>query len=232
MERRQDCMECVARGQHVFCNMDIASLRELTGISTRVQYGSGAVIFREADSCESAYVLCSGRVKISTTSRDGRTLILKIARAGELIGLSAVLGNLAYEITAETIEPCQLTIIRRQALLEFLNHHPDASMTVARAIAQEYKAAFCELRRLALPATAAGRVASLLLDWSREQVPKTALRPRFIMTFTHEEIGAMTATTRETVTRILIQMRREQIIKINGAALTVLQPDALERLAV
>jgi CRP/FNR family cyclic AMP-dependent transcriptional regulator len=88
------------------------------------------------------------------------------------------------------------------------------------------------VRRLALPATASGRVANLLLDWSREQAPEHAIQGRCMMPLTHEEIASMTATTRETVTRVLGQLKRDQLISIRGAALTVLQPQALERLAV
>jgi len=214
MERNQGCLDCPARGKHLFCIMEDSSLSKFDPIGTIVQFGSGGVIFREGDNCGSVHVLCSGRVKLSATSREGRTLILKIARAGEVLGLSAALANQPYEVTAESVEPCRLKTIRRQALLDFLDRNPDASMRAARAVALEYKAAFSEVRRLALPATASGRVAGLLLEWSREQ------------------IASMTATTRETVTRVLGQLRRDQLIQIHGAALTVLQPQALERLAV
>ncbi|HTV81509.1 MAG TPA: Crp/Fnr family transcriptional regulator [Acidobacteriaceae bacterium] len=232
MERNQGCLDCPARGKHLFCGMEDASLTKFDPLGTIVQFGGGGVIFREGDNCGSVHVLCSGRVKLSATSREGRTLILKIARAGEVLGLSAALANQPYEVTAETVEPCRLKTIRRQALLDFLDRNPDASMRAARAVAQEYKAAFAEVRRLALPATASGRVAGLLLEWSREQAPANSQSGRCVMTLTHEEIASMTATTRETVTRVLGQLRRDQLIQIRGAALTVLQPQALERLAV
>jgi CRP/FNR family cyclic AMP-dependent transcriptional regulator len=232
MERTQGCMECPTRGKNLFCSMQSSALEKFDCLGTTVQFGRGGVIFREGDACSSVHVLCSGRVKLSATSREGRTLILKIARAGEVLGLSAALASQPYEVTAETVEPCRLKTIRRQALLDFLDRNPDASMRAARAVAQEYKAAFCEVRRLALPATASGRVAGLLLDWSREEAPEKAIHGRCMMTLTHEEIASMTATTRETVTRILGQLKRDQLISIRGASLTVLQPQALERLAV
>jgi hypothetical protein len=49
-----------------------------------VEFGSRAVIFREADSCGSAFALCSGRVKLSTMGADGRTLIQRNACADSL----------------------------------------------------------------------------------------------------------------------------------------------------
>jgi CRP/FNR family cyclic AMP-dependent transcriptional regulator len=232
MERSQSCQDCPARGKHMFCGMEDSTLQKFDAIGTTVQFSSGAVIFREGDSCGSVHVLCSGRVKLSATSREGRTLILKIARAGEVLGLSAALANQAYEVTAESVEPVRLKTIRRQALLDFLDRNPDASMGAARTVAKEYKSAFAEVRRLALPATASGRVAGLLLEWTREQGPAGTPKGRCMVTLTHEEIASMTATTRETVTRVLGQLKRDQFIQIRGAALTVLQPQELERMAV
>ena len=232
MERNQGCMSCPMRGKHLFCSMQTSAIERFDAIGTQVQFSRGAIIFREGDNCGSVHVLCSGRVKLSATSREGRTLILKIARSGEVLGLSAALAGQAYEVTAETVEPCRVKTIRRQALLDFLDRNPDASILAARTVAMEYKAAFSEVRRLALPATASGRVAGLLLDWSREQAPVNAPQGRCMMPLTHEEIASMTATTRETVTRVLGQLKRDQLISIRGAALTVLQPQALEQLAV
>lgn len=232
MERSQGCLECQARGKHLFCNMQPSAIEKFDCLGTPVQFSSGAIMFREGDNCSSVHVLCSGRVKLSATSREGRTLILKIARAGEVLGLSAALANQPYEVTAESMEPCRVKTIRRQAIMDFFDRNPDAALRAARTVALEYKAAFFEVRRLALPATASGRVANLLLDWSREQTPESSSRGRCMMPLTHEEIASMTATTRETVTRVLGQMKRDQVISIHGAALTVLQPLELERLAV
>ena len=53
---------------------------------------------------------------------------------------------------------------------------------------------------------------------------------RFTMALTHEEIANMAGTSRETVTRLLNQFRRDQWIAIKGASMTIVQPEELERL--
>lgn len=211
--------------------MNTSVTEQFNRIGTRVQFGSGALIFREGDICDRAHVLCSGRVKLSTGSREGRIMILRIARAGEVLGLSALLLGVQYELTAESIEPVRLRTVRRRTFLDFLANNPDASMRLACNVARSYKAAFGEVRRLALPATVSGRVASLLLDWSREDRPKGIECRHCVMPLTHEGIAAMTGTTRETVARVIGQFKREQIISIHGSYLTVLNRRALESLA-
>jgi CRP/FNR family transcriptional regulator len=82
---------------------------------------------------------------------------------------------------------------------------------------------------LALSGSAAGRLARLLLDWGRT-TPSTKPEIRFTMALTHEEIANMAGTSRETVTRLLNQFRRDQWITIKGTSLTIVKPDQLERL--
>ncbi len=233
MQRSRGCMDCPARGRQLFCNMQDSSHEQLERIGPPVDVSQGEAIFRAGDACGSVYILCSGRAKLSVTSREGRILILRIARFGEVLGLSAALtGQPYYEVTAETVTPCRLRKIRRQLLLDFLARSADASMRAAITIAQEYKTALCEARRLALPVTASGRVAVLLLELSREQKAKNGSQAPFPMPFTHGEIGSMTATCRETVTRILGKFQRDQVISIREGSLSVLQPEALEQIAV
>jgi CRP/FNR family transcriptional regulator len=68
-----------------------------------------------------------------------------------------------------------------------------------------------------------------LLDWGRSASNgKTEIR--FTMALTHEEIANMAGTSRETVTRLLNQFRRDEWIQIKGASMTITKPDQLERL--
>jgi CRP/FNR family transcriptional regulator len=82
---------------------------------------------------------------------------------------------------------------------------------------------------LALSGSAAGRLARLLLDWGHSSAcGKPEIR--FTMALTHEEIANMAGTSRETVTRLLNQFRRDQWIVIKGSSLTIAKPDQLEQL--
>jgi CRP/FNR family transcriptional regulator, cyclic AMP receptor protein len=178
------------------------------------------------------YILLSGRVKLSVTSRDGKTMILRIADAGDVLGLSAVLNSSEYEISAEAVEYCRVKIIRSFDFLDFLKKYPAAAMEATQCLLQEHRYMFKDVCRLGLPTTVAGRLANLLLDWREQRVKSGHSEPRLTMTLTQEEIAGMTGTTRETVSRVLHQFQKDKLISIKGAFLTVLQPKALELLAV
>jgi CRP/FNR family transcriptional regulator len=158
-------------------------------------------------------------------------MILRIAGPGYVLGLSTILSEGVHEVTAEALEPCQVKVISRRPLLHMLERYVDAGMGAARALASECSSAFDEVRRIGLPASPAGRVARLLLDWTAEKSSAHNAKASVAMPLTHEELASMTATSRETVTRTLSRFRRDNLITIKGISLTVLQPDALEQLS-
>jgi len=223
------CLNCSQAGKHPFCNLGQESRAFLESNSVGMEYPRGTVLFREGDRTSAVFVMCSGRVKVSATSREGRTMILRIADAGDVLGMSAALTNGEYEVTAEALEPCRVRVLHLKHLTTMLQQFSDASMGAAKALAEDYRAAFDEARLMGLPASPAGRVARLILDWADDARKSSSA---FItMSLTHEEVASMTATTRETVTRTLSRFRKDKIIATRGVALTILQPRALEQLS-
>src|SRR5579871_5303635 len=114
------------------------------------------------------------------------------------------------------MEPCSVKAVSARDFHAFLEKHPEAALEATRCVLHEYQSVFNEICRLALPSTVAGRVANLLSEWGRSRVQPGQARPRFTMTLTHEEIAGMTATSRETVTRVFNQFEREKLISIKG----------------
>src|SRR5579863_8892129 len=74
-------------------------------------YPAGIVIFSETQPCDGIYVVLEGEVKLSINSADGRRLSLRIAKAGDVLGLSAAFSGTAYEMTADTIYPAKIAHI-------------------------------------------------------------------------------------------------------------------------
>jgi CRP/FNR family transcriptional regulator, cyclic AMP receptor protein len=224
------CQNCPNAGKHAFCSLGEDARRFLESNSIAMEYPRGTVLFREGDQCDAIFVVCSGKVKVSVTSREGRTMILRIADGGDVLGMSAALGGEPYEVTAEALEPSRVRVLHLKSLEYLLYHFSDSSICAARALAEDYKVAFDEARRFALPETPAGRLAKLFLDWA-EEVKGRSTTPTITMALTHEELASMTAPTRETITRTLGRFRKEKLIAIRGVALTLLQPSALEQLS-
>jgi len=186
----------------------------------------------EGERPEHVFVVKSGRIKLSVASQEGKTMILRIARAGTVLGLSATLASGPHEVTAEVIEASRVQAIPVRDFLKHLENDSDAALAATHLILKEYQAVFNDVRRLALPSTVAGRLASLLLEWLKDHFQSGRTERRLTVSFTQEEIAAMAGTSRETVSRVLQQFQREKIISVKGSSLTVLRPELLEQLAV
>src|ERR1700747_3367058 len=85
----ENCLVCKLRQSGFFCDLPRTSLEDLEKVKYASGYPQGAVLFVEGQSARGIYIVCNGRVKLSTTSRDGKTLILRIAQPGEVLGLDA-----------------------------------------------------------------------------------------------------------------------------------------------
>jgi CRP/FNR family cyclic AMP-dependent transcriptional regulator len=143
-----------------------ASLADIDRIAHTTSFPEGAVIFVEGQVARGVYVLCQGRVKLMTTSRDGKTLIMRIAQPGEILGLQAMVSGNTYELTVETLQPSQLAFINRADFLRFIKEHADACLHVAQQLSNECESAYEMVRSIGLSHSVAEKLARLLLQWS------------------------------------------------------------------
>jgi CRP/FNR family transcriptional regulator, cyclic AMP receptor protein len=225
----EDCLLCKLRDTGFFCQLPRPSLEELEKVKYASAYPQGAVLFVEGQAPRGVYLICSGRIKLSTTSRDGKTLILRIAEQGEVLGLHATVSGKPYELTAETLQPCQLDFIRREDFLRFLQHHADACLHAAQHLSKNCQSAYEMIRSLGLSHSVSEKLARLLLEWSTDgDVTKEGIRIK--VSLTHEEIAQLIGTSRETVTRTLGEFRQKKLAQLRGSTLVILNKPALEQM--
>ena len=227
----ESCLACKMRVDKIFCDLPDPAVQALEQIKYATAYPKGAILFVEGQAPRGIFVLCKGRVKLSICSTDGKTLILKIAEAGEVLGLSASVSGNPYELTAETIDPCQINFVKRDDFLHFLKEQPDACMRVAEQLSEKYNSACREIRSLGLSHSAAEKLAKLLLEWTAKNGEGSKQEPRIKLALTHEEIAQMIGTSRETVTRLFAEMKKRQIVQAKGSTLVIRNKVALKALA-
>ena len=189
-----DCVVCPVREEHLFCNLPMVAVQKLNEIKSTAVYPKSAVLFIEGQRPRGVFVLCTGKVKLSTSSSQGKTIITKISEPGDVLGLNATISNRPYEVTAEMVEPGQANFISREALLQFLRDHGEVAVRVAEQLSRNYYVAYEEIRTLGLTSSPAEKFAKLLLSWDSA---KTDGQNQIRLTLTHEEIAEMIGTTRD-----------------------------------
>ncbi len=231
LEIVESCLTCKLRKDHWFCGLSADVLKLLSGASHLSTYPGNAVLFVEGQMPRGAFVLCSGKAKLSTTSREGKVLILKIAEAGEVLGLSAVIAGEPFELTAETAGPCQVNFVEREALIRLVEKNGELGLRATQALSREFQSAYRDIHDLVLARSSAGKLARLLLSWTpmREQFEPPEIRVR--ASLTHEEMAQMIGSSRETVTRLLSELKKKEFIRLDGSTLVIRNRTALEALA-
>jgi len=224
-----NCLTCPVRGEHLFCNLSLPAGQRLNEIKSTAVYPRGAMLFIEGQLPRGVFVLCTGRVKLSTTSREGKTIITKISEPGDVLGLNAVVSNRPYEVTAEMMEPGQANFIPRDPLLQLMKDFPEASFRLAQQLSRNYFTAYEEIRTLGLAISPSEKFAKLLLSWSTA-APQNDGMSQLKLTLTHEEIGELIGTTRETVSRLFSEFKRKQLVQLKGATLVIRSRPALEKI--
>ncbi len=160
-ELNESCQTYKLHGNGFFSQLSQAALKDLDAVKFISAYPQDAVLFMEKQTPRGIYVLCEGEVKLSVSSSEGKKLILRIAKAGEVLGLMSAFSNTPMEVTAETMHPCQVAFVRRDDFLRFLIQHPEAYPVVARQLGSHYQTAainsepwaFLYPRRKSLPSS-------------------------------------------------------------------------------
>ena len=225
----ENCIICKLRSDNFFCALPTAALEAFEKIKFPTAYPRGAILFVEGQPPRGIYMLCKGRVKLSVNSAEGKTLILKIAEPGEVLGLHACVSGLSYELTAETIQPTQVNFVRREDFLKFLHDHGSACLQAAQHLSEDCNSAYDLIRSLGLSHSAGEKLARFLLELSAEG-EQTADGIRAKMGLTHEEIAQIIGTSRETVTRLLAEFKRKKFATLKGSTLLIHNKPELEKL--
>jgi CRP/FNR family transcriptional regulator len=226
-----ECLSCHLRPDNFFCALSQESLEAFNRVKHTVVFPEGAVIFVEGQTPRGVFMLCQGQAKLSTTSPDGKTFILRIAKPGEVLGLHAIVTGKAYELTVETMQPSLLNFVNGEDFLRFLKEHGDACLRAAQHISRDCQEAYDVIRSIGLSHSVSGRVAKFLLTSATNgRVTNGVVRARLLLT--HEDIAQLMGTSRETITRILSEFRKKDIVELKGSTLTIHNRLALQRLVV
>ncbi|MGC1424563.1 MAG: Crp/Fnr family transcriptional regulator [Terracidiphilus sp.] len=218
------------RSGEFFKRLTPAALRDLESMEFPTLYQPGVQLFSEKSAPTGIFIVVSGEVKLSINSSEGKRLILSIAKAGEVLGLSSVLSGLPSEMTAEVLYPSRIAVIERDQFMAFMSRHPEVYQVVTQELTMQYKVACEQLRTVALSGSAPEKLARLLLEWS-ENGQKTESGMRFRFSLTHEEIGEFIGASRETVTRTLSTFKSRRLVAFHGSILEIPSRVALEHLA-
>ena len=211
-------------------NSPLRAIPGIDRVSRARIYPRGAVVFHEGNIAGGVYVLSSGRAKVSISSADGKKLIIRLARSGDVLGLYAGLTGRPFEATAEMLEGGRVDFISRVDLLNLMGQQP-LNSDLVEMFSRQYSEFVDNTRMLFLSESALEKLARLIVRWGRDFGERTSegIRVKFLLT--QEEIAQIIGASRETVTRLFSALKRDQIIRVKRDSMWIRDSVALAVIA-
>jgi CRP/FNR family transcriptional regulator len=212
-------------------NSPLRAIPGIDRVSRSRIYPRGAVVFHEGNIARGVYVLSSGRAKVSISSADGKKLIIRVAKSGDVLGLYAGLTGRPLEATAEMVEGGRVDFISRTDLLNLMGRQQAFSADLVEMFSRQFSEFVDNTRMLLLSESALEKLARLIVRWGRDFGERTTEGVRVQILLTQEEIAQIIGASRETVTRLFSALKRDKIIRVKRDALWIRDSDALASLA-
>ena len=224
------CKVCPYQKESVFSDLTESGLNEFCGLKLVSHYRKDQRIFYEGEPNLGLFILCSGTVKLTRSSRLGRRQIISITGpCGLLEGKDLFLKD-RRTVTAEAMEDCVVCFVKKEDFLDFLKLNPQVAVKMIEQLSRELEQAEERIEALA-GMDAKKRLADLLLRLAK-QYGKVTPEGRLIeFTLTREEMAEMVGTTQETVIRVLSGFRKEGVIKDLEKQILLINEERLKRLA-
>ena len=188
-------------------------------------------VFHKGDTGSQLYVVIDGRLKALTTSPEGDDVVFNVMGPGEVFGEVALLSEFPRSATVRAIERCELLVLDRRDFLAFLKRNPDVAVRMLTVLAERLAriSEFVEdVQFLNLPVRLAKKLAVFAERYGH---PGKSGAVKIDLKLSQEEWGDLVGTTRESINKQMRAWSDEGLIQIDAGLVTLLRPEAIERLA-
>jgi CRP/FNR family transcriptional regulator, cyclic AMP receptor protein len=188
-------------------------------------------VFHKGDAGSQLYVVIDGRLKAVTTSPEGDDVVFNVMGPGEVFGELALLSESPRSATVRAIEQCDLLVLDRRDFLAFLKRSPDVAVRMLTVLAERVLrvSEFVEdVQFLNLPVRLAKKLVLFAGRFGRDAEGGAV---KIDLKLSQEEWGDLVGTTRESINKQMRAWGDEGLIRIDAGYVTLLQPEAIKRLA-
>ena len=189
----------------------------------------GDKIFHDGQELHSLFAIRSGTFKTFTVNEQGEEQITGFHLAGDLLGFDAIAEN-AHPSFAQALETSMVCEIPYTNLDSLSNTMPKLKKQVLRLMSTEIKTDQ-EMLTLLNRKNAEQRVATFLVSLSERYRARGLSATEFRLTMTRSDIGNYIGLTVETISRLLNRFHKNELIKVDGKLITILDLDELTDVA-
>ena len=194
------------RSLPLFARVSDADLEDIASHLIERRYPRNTPIVEEGLAGDYMYVIREGRVKVTKLSEDGREKILEFLEAGDFVGEMALLERAPRSASVKTLSPVRLLALSRTDFLATLRRNSDLALAVIEVLCSRLRTQNDQASALSFQRVK-DRTKGLLVRLAKDEAPDASLRctPQL----THQQIADMIGTSRETVTRVVKELKQD-----------------------
>jgi len=218
----------VIRKAPLFTALDDAASASLLASMVSVKIPKGTILFAEGDGGEQLYVIAEGKLKLGTSSGDGRENLLSILGPGEMFGELSLFDPGPRTSTATAVTDAKLLSLGQEKLLPWLVDNPKVSLQLLASLAQRLRRTNEAVGDLVF-SDVPGRVAKALIDLGERFGKKTDEGLYVHHDLTQEELAQLVGASRETVNKALADFAGRNWLKLDGRAVLITDFERLSK---
>jgi CRP-like cAMP-binding protein len=218
----------VIRKAPLFTALDDAAAASLLANMVSVKIAKGSVLFAEGDEGDQLYVIAEGKLKLGTSSGDGRENLLSILGPGEMFGELSLFDPNPRTSTATAVTDAKLLSLGQEKLLPWLVENPMVSLQLLASLAQRLRRTNEAVGDLVF-SDVPGRVAKALIDLGERFGKQTDEGLYVHHDLTQEELAQLVGASRETVNKALADFAGRNWLKLDGRAVLITDFDRLSK---
>jgi len=211
----------------LFRDLDDNELDKIVDISISREWKKNSHIFMQGDPLENVYFINEGKVKVYKSDANGREQIVAILKKGEMFPHVGFFRKGGYPGYSEVLEQASLVVVPISQFEKVLVDNPHLSIKVFKVLGEK----IVDLQE---------RLEAQILNNTYEQIIKLLIRLGELhgekqedgtvllkADFTNKDLANMIGTTRETVSRTLTKMKKDELITTDSNGNIILDPDVL-----
>ena len=219
--------ESIVRKAPLFTALEESAALSLHASMDSVKISKGSTLFAEGDEGDHLYVIVEGKIKLGTSSGDGRENLLSILGPGEMFGELSLFDPNPRTSTATAVTDAKLLSLGQTKLIPWLTENPRVSLNLLASLAQRLRRTNEAVGDLVF-SDVPGRVAKALIDLGERFGKQTDEGLLVNHDLTQEELAQLVGASRETVNKALADFVGRNWLKLDGRAVLITD---LERLS-
>ena len=222
------CEECRTRHKSLFhfCRLD--ELSDLSLNKSCTTYKSGQTIFHERNMPSGLYCVNGGKIKLHKMGSDGKEQIIRLVKPGDFIGYRALMSDTPYAASATVLEEATICYVPKQSFFGILKDNENVSDGLMKLLCKNLEESEKRLTEMAYKPVRE-RLAEALLMIKNTYDDEDS--EEYTINMTREDLANLVGTAKETVIRLLSELKKDEVVRTEGRKITIMDKDALVRIS-